>query len=123
MEETGVPWENYRLTPSHWQLSQLFEPLRLGFEPRHWGRETAHDQWQRLRPLGYDGMPLVSGYTARMMAISPNNGIAREPNEPAQARTYMYKRTHARTHIHVITHARTHAHTCNNARTYARTYM
>ena len=30
LEETGVPGENHRLPPSHWQLSHV---LRSGFEP------------------------------------------------------------------------------------------
>ena len=42
VEETRVPGENHRLTPSHWQLSHMPRP---GFEPRQWW-EIACSQWQ-----------------------------------------------------------------------------
>ena len=53
VEETGVPGENHRLTPSHRQLSHMSRP---GFEPRQrW--ETACSQWQHLRPHGRQSRP------------------------------------------------------------------
>ena len=51
MEENGVPGQNHRLIPSHWQLSRI--PL-VGFRLGQW-REIASSQWQRLRPHGHQG--------------------------------------------------------------------
>ena len=51
VEETGMPGENYRLAPSHWQHTHM---LRLGRKLRKWW-ETASTQWQGLRPHGHQG--------------------------------------------------------------------
>ena len=53
MEETRVPGEKHRLTPSHWQLSHMSRPE---FEPRQWWK-IACSQWRRLRPRGHQSGP------------------------------------------------------------------
>ena len=55
MEETKVPGENHRLTPSHWQLSHMPRP---GFVLMQWW-ETACSQWRRLRPHGLKSLLVV----------------------------------------------------------------
>ena len=47
--ESGVPSENQRLTPSHWQLSHM---PRSGFETMQW-LEIACSQWHGLGPDGH----------------------------------------------------------------------
>ena len=51
VEETGVPGENHRLTPRHWQLSHMPRP---GFEPWQWWEKVRQTRLQHPNILGLD---------------------------------------------------------------------
>ena len=73
----SLPGKNQRLTPSHWQLSQL------GFKPRQWW-ETASSQWQHLRPHSYRGRHSgISKMKRRETLLMYSQRLSNYPNKAA----------------------------------------